>query len=222
MYDVWFISYDEPNAEENWQRAQAVAPRACRLHGVPGLVRAYRTAAFASGSDWFFVVDGDNWLLEPSVFAFTCPDSTPNDHLFVWPARNSINGLEYGNGAVKLYNRAAALQVPDGVEDFSIAVCTQRTKLPLVASETRIHGSPWQAWRAGFREGFKLHRRIEAGEGNARAQYAVWTTRGAEVRNGEYAIAGAKMGYAQFELDPAFPINDRPALQGLFAAWQRA
>lgn len=89
MYDVWFISYNEPNAEENWCRTRAVVPRARRLHGITGLVNAYRTAAHHSSTDWFFIIDGDNWLLEPPVFAFLCPDPTDRDHLFVWPARNS-------------------------------------------------------------------------------------------------------------------------------------
>lgn len=219
MYDVWFISHDEPNAEENWDRARALVPRARRLHGIRGLVNAYRTAAYRSSTGWFFIIDGDNWLLEPSVFAFICPDSTDSDHLFVWPARNSVNGLEYGNGAIKLYNRATALLVPGGVEDFSIAVCTKRTKFPLIASESRINASPFQAWSAGFREGFKLHRRIKDGEGNAIKQYEVWTTRGREVPNGRYAIAGAKHGYAQFEVDPHFPINNRSVLKVAFRDW---
>lgn len=221
-HDVWFVSYQEPNAEENWRRAASLVPRAQRLHGIEGLVNAYKTAARRSRTDWFFVIDGDNWLLDASVFDFTPEEPADGGQLFVWPSRNSINGLEYGNGAVKLYNRAAALEVPDGVEDFSIAVCTTRIKFRQVAAETRIHASPIQAWTAGFREGFKLRRRMREGEGNALRQFEVWTTRGAEVPNGRYAIAGAWCGCRQFDRDPGFAINDHARLRALFEAWRQA
>lgn len=34
--------------------------------------------------------------------------------------------------------------------------------------------------------------------------------------NGRYAIAGARLGYAQFEANPAFPINDQAVMQDVF------
>ena len=35
-YDVVFISYDEPNADENWAHLQSICPWAKRSHGVFG------------------------------------------------------------------------------------------------------------------------------------------------------------------------------------------
>jgi len=221
MYDIWFISYNEPNAEENWHRVKTLVPGARRLAGIKGLANAYRAAAESSKTDWFWIIDGDNWLLNPSIFNFRCPDSADNGHLFVWPARNSINGLEYGNGAVKLYNRESALIVPDHVEDFSIAVCETRIKFPGIASETRINTSPLQAWTSGFREGFKLHRRIKNGEANAIKQYNVWTTCGSEAINGKYAIEGVKFGYVRFGIEPDFPINNQAVLEEIFYDWEK-
>lgn len=221
MYDVWFISYNEPNAEENWYRVKKMVPRARRISGVKGLVNAYKTAADCSKTKWFWIIDGDNWLLKSSVFNFVCPDSTDSGHLFVWPAKNSVNGLKYGNGAVKLYNRNSALSVPDNAEDFSIAVCKKRIKLPVIASETRINSSPYQAWAAGFREGFKLHKRIKNGEGNAEKQYKVWTISREKIVNGKYATEGAKLGYAMFAVNPNFLINDRSALSDIFINWAK-
>jgi len=109
--------------------------------------------------------------------------------------------------------------VPDNVEDFSVAVCTKRIKFPVIASETRINTSPLQAWISGFREGFKLHRRIKNGEGNAINQYKAWTTCGKEAAHGKYAIEGTKFGYARFGVDPYFQINDRSALKEIFYDW---
>ena len=222
MHDVFFISYREPNAGDNWRRAKSLVPRARRLDGIEGLVRAYKTAATLSHSPWFFIIDGDNWLLDASIFDHQPDPPEAAGRLYVWPSRNSLNGLEYGNGAVKLYSKHAALSVADDVEDFSIAVCQERIKYRTIAAETRIDGSPFQAWRAGFREGYKLHRRIAAGEGNAERQYRIWTTRGADRPNGTYAIAGARRGHHAFGDDPKLPINDRSFVEELFEEWRQA
>jgi hypothetical protein len=217
MYDIWFISYREPNAEENWLRVKSLLSSAQRLSNITGLVRAYKTAARRSRTEWFWIIDGDNWILDQKIFQFRCPHEADTRHLlFVWPSRNSINGLSYGNGAIKLYNRSAALVVPDNVEDFSLAVAPRRVKFRKIASETRINRSPLQAWVSGFREGFKLHRRILNGETNAIKQFQIWSTVGTEVVNGTYAIEGAKLGYKKFVKNPDFPINNHDLLKSIF------
>ena len=37
MFDIIFMSYQEPNADENWQRLVDKFPWARRVHGVKGL-----------------------------------------------------------------------------------------------------------------------------------------------------------------------------------------
>ena len=45
MFDVVFISYQEPNAEENWQALKQRVPVAKRVHGVKGIHNAHVKAA---------------------------------------------------------------------------------------------------------------------------------------------------------------------------------
>ena len=71
-------------------------------------------------------------------------------------------------------------------------------------SETVITGSPFQAWRAGFREGVKMTLldgvRVPADEIKERVWWhnlhrlKIWSTVGAHEENGLYAIHGARLG----------------------------
>ena len=70
MYDIVFISYNEPNAEENWQRLTARFPLAKRVHGVKGIHQAHIAAAKKCFTHMFWVVDGDAVILD--TFDFIC------------------------------------------------------------------------------------------------------------------------------------------------------
>jgi hypothetical protein len=59
MYDIVFISYEESNANHNWQLLKDRFPLAKRLHGVTGLHQAHITAAHMVDTDMFYCVDGD-------------------------------------------------------------------------------------------------------------------------------------------------------------------
>jgi hypothetical protein len=71
-------------------------------------------------------------------------------------------------------------------------------------SETIITGSPFQAWRAGFREGVKMTLqdgiRVPPQEIQQRVWWhnihrlRMWSTVGMHEENGKYAILGARMG----------------------------
>jgi hypothetical protein len=71
-------------------------------------------------------------------------------------------------------------------------------------SDVIITGSPYQAWRAGFREGVKmtLHDglRVPAAEIKERVWWhnlhrlRMWSTVGSHVENGNYAVYGARLG----------------------------
>jgi hypothetical protein len=71
-------------------------------------------------------------------------------------------------------------------------------------SETVVTGSPFQAWRAGFREGVKMTLqdgvRVPPQEIKERIWWhnihrlRMWSTVGMHEENGKYAILGARMG----------------------------
>ena len=59
MYDIVFISYQEPNADENYGKLKERFPLAKRLHGVKGIHQAHIAAAKKCFTKMFWIVDGD-------------------------------------------------------------------------------------------------------------------------------------------------------------------
>ena len=90
--DVIFISYEEPNADENWLRVLEKAPHAKRVSGVTGIFEAHKAAAKLAKTDMFYVVDGDAWLVDDWDFDFQ-PGIFDRDCAYVWHSKNPINDL---------------------------------------------------------------------------------------------------------------------------------
>jgi hypothetical protein len=98
--DFVFISYKEPNCEENYADLLSKVPWAKRVHGVEGFDSAHKAAAELAETDFFISVDGDNvidesFLLQTLDWSLTDPKAVHR-----WRAENSVNGLIYGNGGI--------------------------------------------------------------------------------------------------------------------------
>ena len=65
--DIIFLSYDEPNAEENWADLKKKIPWAKRVHGVEGSDAAHKACADLSDTKHFVTVDGDT-IVDPAVY----------------------------------------------------------------------------------------------------------------------------------------------------------
>ena len=63
-YDVIFISYDEPNADDNYADLLNKIPWAKRSHGVFGSDAAHKAAAALSETPRFIGIDADN-IVDP-------------------------------------------------------------------------------------------------------------------------------------------------------------
>ena len=59
-YDVIFLSYDEPNAEKNYNDLIKKIPWAKRVHGVEGSDAAHKACAKLSDTERLIIVDADN------------------------------------------------------------------------------------------------------------------------------------------------------------------
>jgi hypothetical protein len=207
--DIVFLSYDEPNADEHYADLCNKVPWAKRVHGVKGSDAAHKAAAELSETDWVITVDADN-IIDNRFFNLGFDPDNKDIQVYSWLARNRINGLLYGNGGLKIWRKDFILKMKsheasdndraqvdfcweDGYKQF--AECY---------SETVITGSPFQAWRAGFREGVKMTLldgvRIPADEIKERVWWhnlhrlKVWSTVGAHEENGLYAVYGARLG----------------------------
>ena len=215
--DVFFITFDEPRADASWEQIRALVPNARRVHGILGFDAAYKECARLSRSERFFTIDGDNELL-PAFRELTVDfEKYPADAVLSWCARNSVNGLVYGNGGVKNWPRQQALTMVThesandeaGAVDFCFRLPYYRTGELL--SIAAVNGSPYQAFRSGFREGVKMCMErgirpdLSKGESRAAALAAhvapwnmnrlrIWCSVGLDQENGAWAILGARLG----------------------------
>lgn len=206
--DVFFLSFDEPNAEKHWALLLDLCPWAKRVHGVRGFDAAHRACAEQSVSDWFITVDADN-IVRPSFFDQIV--DLKEGKSFSWNGENVVNGLIYGNGGLKLWSRSFALSMrshENAVESTKqIDFCWDGDYQHIGGSYSTVHvnGSPYQAFRVGFREGVKLslpfgdrippsYTRERVNPFNLR-NLRIWCSVGADKLNGRWAILGARMGW---------------------------
>ena len=108
--DFVFISYQEPNCEENYADLLSKVPWAKRVHGVKGFDSAHKAAAEKAETDFFISVDGDNIIDETFLLQTLDWNKTDPKHVHRWRAKNSVNGLVYGNGGL------VGVEVKGGVE----------------------------------------------------------------------------------------------------------
>jgi hypothetical protein len=206
--DIIFISYDEPNAELNYANLLNKAPWAKRVHGVKGSDAAHKAAANLSNTEWFITVDADNIVYDK--FLDLDIEEIPNTFAYSWCGQNNVNGLKYGNGGLKIWNKAFVLNMKTheaaDANNAQVDFCWEEgyKNFPFVFSESVINHSPYQAWRAGFREGVKMVTkngvlvpvtkvRDEVYWHNLH-RLRIWSTVGSHVNNGYFAMLGARMG----------------------------
>ena len=157
VYDIIFLSYYEENAEKHWELVRQRFPRAIHIKGITGLVKAHRIAAEQCKTRYFWVVDADNVVSDDFDLSFKWTRWEENENrVAVWRARNNVNGLEYGYGGIKLLPRRAVLEVSDRVTEFTTSISDLFIPMEEVASTTVINSTPFEAWKAGFRECVKL------------------------------------------------------------------
>lgn len=196
MTDIFFLSYMESNADSNWEKLRARFPCAQRLHGIRGVKNAHQKIAEAARSSFFFVVDGDNDILDD--FNFVPPESPQQNTLYVWRALNPINELCYGFGGIKLYNKWLLLENQQSSSvDVATSIAPIYVPVPTIASTTRFNPTALESWRGAFREAAKLTLNTlkHPGDSASRARLHVWKTKGDQQPFGKECILGANMGH---------------------------
>jgi hypothetical protein len=194
-YDVIFLSYNEPFADDNYEKLLRRVPNAKRVHGVKGIFNAHKQAAELATTRMFYVVDADAILLDSFDFEYF-PNVWDEDIVHTWKSKNPINGLVYGYGGLKLFPTKLLREAQDWRIDFTTSVSDKFKPMPTVANYTAFNTDPFNTWKSAFRECTKLSsniiKRSKQDENDERLN--IWCTIGAEQPFGEYAIAGANMG----------------------------
>lgn len=209
--DVIFISYDEPNADENWADLLNKCPWAKRSHGVWGSDACHKAAAALSETERFIGIDGDN-IIDPAIFNLEFEEQVMNSQkAFSWAGRNIVNGLIYGNGGIKAWPVQLVMDMKThecaDKDTNQVDFCwnSNYVQINKVYSDVYNNASPYQAYRAGFREGVKMS--LEEGVIIPKELFykkiypdnlkrlKTWCSIGADVENGLWCIYGARLGF---------------------------
>ena len=209
-FDFVFVSYDEPNAEALYAELVNIVPWAKRVHGVKGFDSAHRACADAADTDFFVTVDGDNSIDEHFLNVKLNIGEGQEDHAWTWAGRNYINGLVYGNGGLKLWSkqfvRTMNSHENSNNDAAKVDFCWSQKYHEVFGtySTSMINGSPYQAFRSGYREGVKMSLenglRVSASEFSRKIwiynlhKLLIWCSVGADVENGIWSIFGARQG----------------------------
>ncbi len=233
--DFVYISYHEPNKEENWADLKNKVPWAKRVDGVKGFDSAHKAAAEKAETDFFISVDGDNIIDERFLLETLDWEKTNPKAVHRWRAKNNINDLVYGNGGLVGWPRETCLQMKTHEnakqKEAEIDFCwtVPHENLHNCYSTTVINAIPQQAWIAGYREGVKMS--LEQGEHIPPAEFkrkiwpsnlrilTTWMNIGADVEYGKYAMLGARMGCYSTTVDTGewFQVRDLDKMADLFA-----
>ena len=234
--DCIYLSYDEPKKEEFWIQISNMVPWAKRVDGVKGSDAAHKAAADASDTDRFVLIDGDN-IPDSNFFNLQLVlDDTNRDCVFRWRARNAINGLMYGNGGMSCWTRDFVYnmkthEATDGTAENDVEFCFYPNYYAMhdCYSTTYPNATPFQAWRAGFREGVKMclnkGARPTITEFQNRVHQrnldhlTIWHNVGRDVDNGIWAIVGSRMGTYMTMITPTWDYKLVQSFDALGELW---
>jgi hypothetical protein len=224
-YDIIFISYNEPNADANYEKLLKKFPKAKRVDGIKGIHQAHKMAAKLSTTDMFYVVDGDAEIIDGFNFDYQVAhyDVDGKNTVHVWRSFNPINNLIYGYGGVKLLPTKLTKDMKITNADMTTSISDKFKAINRMSNSTNFNTDPFNTWKSAFRECVKLSSKTIARQNEKETQFHLeaWCTKGADKPFGEYSIAGAVAGKEYGEAnkdnkDALAKINDFEWLQERF------
>ncbi len=231
-FDIIFISYNEPNADLNYQRLLEKFPRAKRVHGVKGIHNAHKEAARISETDMFWVVDADAELVDDFNFEinyFPHYDAgNRREHLktvYVWHSKNPVNELTYGYGGVKLLPKQLTLDMNTETHDMTTSISDRFKVMAKVSNITAFNTDEFTTWRSAFRECAKLASKVIDSnyDPDTDERLYIWCSKTADKVAAAGAKEGRKFGRLNIdEPDELRKINDFDWLRERFETWKAA
>jgi hypothetical protein len=194
-YDIIFISYNEPQADENFARLKARFPYAQRVQGIRGIHQAHIAAAKKAFTKMFWVVDADAQILDTFNFDHVVSEYDL-ENVHVWRSRNPINDLEYGYGGVKLLPKSLTQNMDTSKPDMTTSISSLFKAMPEISNVTAFNVDAFNTWKSAFRECVKLASKTIDRQDDTDTNYRlnVWCTRGLDRPFGREAIEGAVQG----------------------------
>jgi hypothetical protein len=186
--DIVFISYDEPGANDRFQKLKSKYPRAKWCKNIQGQTKAYQTAADMSETDYFFAVFPKIDVVDDFKFNFQ-PDRLKNPSHYIFDCYNAVIDCTYGHDGIILYNKKLVLETSDPGLDFTLSKPV--TVVPILSALNKLEETPLLAWRTAFREVIKLKLQKPTVENNYRLKK--WLTLG-KGKNAQWVYIGAQDG----------------------------
>ena len=155
MYDIIFISYNEPDADDNFANLKERFPLAKRVNGVNGIHQAHIVAAKKAMTKMFWVVDADAVILNSFDFSYEVSE-WDLDVVHVWRSLNPIVNLSYGYGGVKLLPKQLTINMDTDTTDMTMNISSKFKAMEEVSNITAFNTDAYSTWRSAFRECCKL------------------------------------------------------------------
>ena len=196
VYDIFFLSYHEANAEKNFEILKKRFPNTKRVKDIKGIFNAHLEAAKNSSTSFFWVVDADAEISDKFNFSYEVPP-WDFDVTHIWKSLNFINGLTYGNGGVKLFPKHLFFQADEEAIDITTSIGYKIKVIDEISNTNNFATDEFSAWRSAFRECAKLSSKVISGrvDKESEERLAIWRS----FASGKYkaeVLDGAKAGYA--------------------------
>jgi hypothetical protein len=149
--DIFFISFREFNCEENWMNLLEFHPNAKRLHGIPGINNVHIACDEFSKTEYFWTVDGDNFLTEELIYK----DRIDTD-LLMFKAIDPLFESPTLLGGVKIWKKGSIIEKTMSSGDFTLNATKNKKVIEKCFSITKYNDSAFDAWKTAFRHCVKL------------------------------------------------------------------
>ena len=174
-YDIFFVSYEEEDAEKNWINLKNRFHRSKHIHGITGIKSAHRKCAELSSTTMFWTIDGDT-IVDPDWNFNYSPPAWDRKYVHLWYSRNPINKLEYGYGAIKLWPKKVVLDHDKNWLDFTTSMSGIKV-ISKTISTTVFNTSNYSTWKSAFRECVKLCINLDQNPEDVESKFRldIWT-----------------------------------------------
>ena len=161
LLDIVYISNGEPLAEYHYQYLLKTVKTKNKIHRIDrinGRTEAYKAAATASTTPWFFTVFA-KLEVNPAFDWTWLPEADAGPEHYVFLATNPVNNLCYGHMAMIAYNKMLTLETDSTGLDFTMSK-PHRT-IPVISGTARYDQNEIVTWRTAFREVIKLKEHLK-------------------------------------------------------------
>lgn len=176
--DIVFISNGETCAEDNYKYLLSLnlPNRIVRVDGVKGRVASQHSAAKASETAWYFLINAKLKVNKDFDFNWQ-PNRYKSRRHYIFGATNPVNNLVYGHMAIVANNKNLTLDTVVRGLDFTMD--SKNEVVDMNSGIAMYNSSAWDTWRTAFRECIKL---CHANDATSKERLNEWST----VGNGDY------------------------------------